>query len=247
MSEVRYRRRLGWLRFDDSEFMQFVGALLASHIPLFDQLRLILARNDLEMSSQVVRLIHVLKIHELAPELMHLFKTIDDLAGRSLKNASLLALIRVRHEEIHPFLLTLIQAPGDSTYRITAAMILRLGGIIRPELVLPFLRMAEDPTELTEIRCHAIDGLLRHGGGLRVLPLVVPLLQDHSGQVRWTALRAFERYGNDLYVPVIQPMINDIYQGDDRSIKKSLQLGILAKQLLEKWASAEAEKPDNSV
>jgi HEAT repeat protein len=237
MSEVRYRRLLHRIHDNrsrhsfENEFTQFTGAVLESHLPLVDQLRLILSRSDLEMSRQAVRVAHSLRIHELAPDLMHLFKTVDAFEGRFIKNAVLLALGYLRHDEIHAFLLAIFQSPGDITYRRTAAEILK-GGKKQPDMALPFFHMAENLSELTEMRCHAIEGLFHHGGP-RVLPLLVPFLQDESGQVRWAALRAFEKWGNAFFASVIQPLTNDDYQWDT-----VVTIGMKAQTLLRKWESA---------
>lgn len=241
MSEVRYRGLLRRIHADRSrfsfeyEFTQFTGALLESQLPLVSQLRLILARDDVGMSREAVHVGHSIRIHELAPDLIQVFKTVDPIEGRFIKNAILLALDYLRHQDIRAFMLAVLQSPGDITYRRTAAESLKRG-TVQPEMALPFFHMAEDARDVTEMRCHAIEGLLYHGGA-RVLPLLVPLLQDESGQVRWTALRGFEKLGHSLYASSIKPLIHDDYQGDGFAT-----IGTLARYILRKWGPEETNQ-----
>lgn len=242
MSEVRYRsllRRIHETRSRrpvsfDRDFIQFAGAVLESHLLLVDQLRILLARDDLEISRQAVRVAHSIRVDELAPDLIHLFTTVDPIEGRFIKTAILMALDYLRHNDIPAFLLAVMQSPGQIALRKFAAEILTHSAA-RPELALPFFHMAEDTTEVPEMRRHAIEGLLHHGGGPRILPLLVPFLQDHSGGVRWTALRAFEKHGNAFFASAIKPLINDTYQDS----KEGTTIGTRARQLLRKWTLQE--------
>lgn len=238
MSEVRYRgllRRVhadrSWRSFEH-EFVQFTGAVLESHLPLVDQFRMIFACDDLEISRYVVHVAHSIRIDELAPDLIRVFTTVDSIEGQFIKNAILLALDYLRHDNIHAFMLDVMQSPGELTCREIAAESLNRGKK-RPEMALHFFHMAEDISELTDMRCHAIEGLLYHGGGPRVLSLLVPFLQDHSGEVRWTALRTFEKHGDVFFASAIKPLINDDYQGEEGITT----IGTLAQKILTKWAS----------
>lgn len=236
MSEVRYRgllraiynSRAGRFPFEH-EYAQFIEAVLESHLPLIDQLRLILARDDLDISRYVVRVAHTVRIHELAPDLIHEFKTVDTLESR-FKNAILLALDYLRHDDIPAFLLAVMQSHEAIEHRRTAIQSLRHAKV-RPELALHFLHMAEDLSEVAEMRRYAIEGLIRHGRRT-VIPLLVPFLEDKLGQIRWMALIGFEMYGHALFAPVIAPLIDDPYQGDEL-----MTIGALAQKILAKWAS----------